>query len=130
MRNIRTENGYTLLLIVLIVSGVALAIGLYLRLQDITKTDSIITEQKAFSNFIEAQSCLEEGIRRLKLNPATYRNDSFTRIKSSCTIAVTGTSPDYTIDITAAQETLVKKLRANAVLSGATLVSSTWREIP
>lgn len=130
MRNSTTESGYTLLLIVLIVSGVALAIGLYLRLQDITETDSIIKEQKAFSNFIEAQSCLEEGIRRLKRNPATYRSDSITRIKSNCTLTVTGSDPNYTIDITAVQDTLVKKLRANVILSGATLISSTWQEIP
>src|SRR3989338_6936588 len=108
--------GYAMLIIVLIVAAVALAVGLNLKLRSIAKLDAARIEYATRANFAAAQGCLEEALRNLKQDPATYRSDTLSINETVCTIRIGGNGPTHTIDITAQRGELMKRFRAIATL--------------
>ena len=124
------KNGYALLTLVFVVSAVALAVGLNLKLQSIAQTDSITAEIKAAGNFIAATGCAEDALRKLKNDPVNYRTDTIVDGTTTCTVSIADANPIFTVSVTATSDVFVKKLRSTVSLVKTEIAQTRWEELP
>lgn len=93
----RDNKGYLVLIEVLIVTSVALAVGLALKLQSLASAQGATNERLALENFIQTQSCLDETISHLHYDSAYAGNSALSMqagdTSGYCNIAVASAAP-------------------------------------
>ncbi|MEK7504817.1 MAG: hypothetical protein AAB589_00830 [Patescibacteria group bacterium] len=128
MKKLNYHNGFMALMAVLVLGGGTLLLALSSSYLGLAELESSNLETKAGQALVAADGCLDETLRRLRLNPA-YTGGSLTLGDASCIITVTG-SGTKTIMITATLGQINKKIQVTASLTGNVINQPiTWTEL-
>ena len=110
------KQGFMALMAVLILGGGALLLALSSSYLGLAELESSNLETKAGQTLVAADGCLDETLRRLRLNPS-YTGGSLTLGDASCIIGVTSVGANRTITATSTIGNINKVVRAGATVS-------------
>lgn len=111
-----TQHGYIGVVTVLVISAIALTIGVTAALLGINEMQfSYYTDQSAVV-LHQADGCLEEGMYRLKLDPS-YTGGSIPYADASCTVTVSGAGGTRTVTSTLTHGDFTKTIQGSVTFS-------------
>lgn len=129
--SLREQNGIAALLAVIVIGAVALLFVKNVALLSIRELDSGFISQRGTSALTMADGCIEESLRRLRLD-TSYTGGFQTLTDSSCIITVTEGGLTRTIVTTASTtDAFYAKVEATVTLSGdtpPTIMLNSWNE--
>lgn len=126
-----SKNGFIALTSILVISAVALAVTVSISLLGVGEAKSSLDFKKGQEALKIAEGCVEEALLRLR-DDASYSGGSLNVGNGSCTINISGTGSDRTIDVSATLSVppdYVKKLQITAKRIGNSINSITWQEV-
>ena len=127
------QKGAIALISLLIITAVALAIGLSLNLLGIDEMRMGFRESKSSETYHVAESCLEEALMRFKRD-ANYSGGTLQIGNGSCNINIVVNGSQRTITVTGTVDQLIRKIQTviNVLNDGTTFGNETvdWQEIP
>lgn len=131
----KNQRGFIAFTSLLVVSAVALAIAVSISLLGITEASTSLGFKKGQEVLKIAEGCAEEALLRLR-DDATYDLDgaevSLPGLDGSCTMDISDTGANRTIDITATisgPPQYVKKLQITAKRAGNSINITSWQEV-
>jgi hypothetical protein len=134
-----TKNrGFTALLTVVVLTAATLLLAYTSTLIGLGELDAGFTAQKGNTAFAVADGCVEEVLRRIKLD-ATYGvgagpfSLSLPQSNSSCSIEVRNSAHPHCADdrciiVTGTNGDYNKRIEADVLLSGTTITLTLWEE--
>jgi len=125
------RGGFIAFTSLLVISAVALTIALSISLLGINEAKSSLDFKKGQETLKIAEGCLEEALIRLR-DKVDYSGGSLNLGDGSCTISISGTGSDRTIDITATitgPPDYIKKLQAVIKRTGYAVNLISWQEV-
>jgi len=123
------QQGVVALLTVIIISAAVLIMALNASLLGLGELDLGYTSQKAGEVFSIADGCMEEALRRLRLD-AAYSGDALNLGSGSCIIEVDTIGSISTIIVTAnIDNTYYKKIQTTANVIDSVISINNWKEI-
>jgi hypothetical protein len=121
------ERGVAALLTIVIVAAATLIMAYSASLLGLGELELGYTSQKGEEAFSIADGCMEEAMRRIRVN-TSYTGDSLNVSNGSCTITVTGSGP-YTLGVIASTtESHYKKLEASVSIASRVITVNSWEE--
>lgn len=126
-----SNKGFMAITSLLIISAIALSISISMTIVGINAAQNSLSLIKGTQTLKVAESCLEEALIRLKANSA-YSGGSLNIDNASCTITITSTGANKTIDITSTTSgppDFVKHIQATARTTGTSINLLNWQEI-
>lgn len=128
---IMNKSGFIALTSILIIAAVILAISVSVPLLAIEEGKSALSFKKGRETLKIAEGCIEEAMLRLRDN-ANYTGGSLTVGDGSCTITVSGTGVNRTIDVEASITTpvdYIRNIRVAVKRVGNSINVLTWQEM-
>ncbi|MBP7842672.1 hypothetical protein KA017_01575 [Candidatus Woesebacteria bacterium] len=129
--NKKNKNGFIAFTSLLVVSAVILTIALSIPLLAVTQANTSLGTAKGAEALKLAEGCADEALLRLR-DSVTYTGGTLTYGGGSCTIAVSGSGSDRTIDIDATVSVppdYVKHLQITVKRTGNSINILTWQEV-
>jgi hypothetical protein len=127
------NKGAAALLTVIIVSAAVLVMAYSASVLGLGELDMGYTSQRGAESFSIADGCMEEALRRIKINSSSYSGSSLSLGGGSCIISVSGAGSNRTITVSSTissnGNTYGKKIQSGITLSGDTITVSSWNEI-
>lgn len=126
----KRQSGFIAFTSLLVVSAATLAIAVSISLLGIGEAKSSLDFKKGQEALKIAESCLEEGLLRLRDN-ANYTGGSLNVGEGSCTINVRGSGNEKTINVSATITgalQYVKELEASTKRVGNSINITSWEE--
>lgn len=126
----KNQQGFIAFTSLLVISAVTLAIAVSISLLGISEANTSLGFKKGQETLKIAESCAEEALLRLRDN-ASYSGGSLNVGNGSCTISISGTGSDRTIDISATltgPPDYVKKIQVTAKRVGNSINIVSWQE--
>jgi hypothetical protein len=120
------EKGIAALLTIVIVAAATLIMAYSSSLLGLGELELGHTSQKGEEAFAVADGCMEEALRRIRVN-TSYTGGSLNVSNGSCTITVTGSGP-YTITVTGTVGDYNKKIATGVSVASRVLTINSWEE--
>lgn len=129
LKNLQNDQrGIAAILTVLIVSAATLIMAFNSSLLGLGELDLGYTSQKAGEAMSVADSCVEESLRRLRLD-SSYAGGSINVNVNSCVINIVAVGGSRTIVVESTVGEYHKKIQVEAVLSGRDVTINSWQEV-
>jgi len=123
------KKGYVAISIVLILLAVTIGISLtlsFLSSGNAKKSESFRQGEQALYN---SESCLEEGLLRLEVNPLLYEGGSISFPNGTCHISLEKESGLYTFQVYfSGEETYWRGIEAQAEIIDGLISLTSWKE--
>jgi len=116
------------LLTIVIISAAVLIMAFSASLLGLGELDLGYTSQKGGEALSAADSCVEEALRRLRLD-SDYSGGDLNVGQGSCIINITVNGSDRTITAESTVGEYHKKVQAEATLSGSDTAITSWQEM-
>jgi len=126
------QNGFIAFTSVLVIAAIALAIVMSISLLGINEAQASLSLKKSQETLQIAQSCVEEALLQLR-NDNTFSGLTLSVGDGSCSISITETGANKTIDVTAdliGPPDYTRRLRVTARTVHDDVNLLTWEEIP
>ncbi|MDA2922328.1 hypothetical protein MYX07_03620 [Patescibacteria group bacterium AH-259-L07] len=131
--NVNSKSAVAALLVVIIVSAVALLMAYSASILGIGELDLGYTAQQGAESFSIADGCIEETLRRIRLNPnygIGAGQIGLTVSNGTCIIQVTDLgSNQRRITVAATMGEYHKEIEATLTLTGNIISIGSWREV-
>ena len=117
---------------ILVISAISLAIAVSISLLGVDEAKSSNSYKFGQQTIKIAESCIEEALLRLKVNPS-YNGDSLNVGSGTCNISITANGAQRTISVTAqtvAEVDYLKNIEVTAVLAGTAINILSWNQMP
>lgn len=121
------EKGVAALLTIIIVAATTLIISCSVAFMGIGELDRGYTYQRGAEAFAVADGCMEEALRRIKLD-ISYNGGSLALGDGTCIIEVVANGAEHTITTTGAVDEYNKKIETKITLAGNIITINSWRE--
>jgi len=125
------HSGFVALLTIVIVAASTLILAYSASLLGLGELDLGYTSQKGNEAFAIADGCMEESLRRLRLN-VEYTGETLITSNGLCIISIGTAGSNRTVTVTASTtDSYHKKLEANITLSASstpTITINSWEE--
>lgn len=122
------RKGAAVLLTVIIISVSVLIMAFTASLLGLGELDMSYTSQKAGQTLAVADTCIEDSLRRLRLN-SSYSGGTLNLDDGSCIISIVTDGSQRTITVVAnIDDTYYKKIEAVVTLAGSDTVITSWEE--
>lgn len=122
------QQGVAALLTIVIISAAVLIMAFTASLLGLGELDLGFTSQKGGEALSAADSCIEEALRRLRLD-SNYSGGTLNVGNGSCIINITANGNDRTITAESTIGDYHKKIQAEATLSGSDTAINSWQEL-
>lgn len=130
MSSLRLENGYILLMTMLIIGAASVAITLALLLNSTDVTKSGLISQQSMLARDAAESCSEEGLLQIQGNTAYTGSGNIALTSASCTYTVTNTGGNNrTIDSSGVSGNSTRKIKIYATIGASSISITSWQEV-
>ncbi len=123
----KPKRGMAALVIVIIISASILTMSLSAAFLGLGELDMGYTSQKGSEALAIADGCMEEALRRFRLD-VNYNGDTLNLWSGSCTISIATSGSDRTITVEASLGDFNKKIQSSLTLSGNQIVINWWQE--
>lgn len=129
------QQGFIALTSLLVISAVALAIAVSISVLGINEANSSLGFKKGQEALKIAEGCAEEALLRLRDSDSWDPNGSeisLPGLDGNCTVDVSGTGSDRTIDVTGTitgPPQYIKKIQVTAKRAGNSINLITWQEV-
>jgi hypothetical protein len=123
------KSGIALILVVIIVGAAALIIALNIALLGLGELDQGYTSQKGGEAFSFADGCMEETLRRLRIDN-TYSGGTLNLPNGNCIINVTSNGDNRIIITTSTVHSHSKVLQMDVDMDGSNVITvNSWQEL-
>ena len=126
-----TQKGFVALISIIVISTVALGIAMSISLLGVGEARSALDFKRGNETLKIAEGCIEEALLRLRDN-AGYTGDPLDVGDGSCTITISGTGADRTIDVEATITTpvdYIRNIRVTVKRTGNSINVVSWQEM-
>lgn len=120
-------KGFTVLLVMLVMTAVIVIIALGMGLSSITENQINLNQSQSGHMLINMDGCAEEALTQLNRNNS-YSGGTFSIENTSCLIIVTGSGSTRTVHITGTKMNYTKRIQMNVIIFPSLQVTS-WQEI-
>jgi hypothetical protein len=121
------EDGVAALLTIVIVGAASLIMAYSASILALGDLELGYDAQKGSQAFSLADGCVEEAMRRLRLDD-TYSGSSLSIGSNSCIIGISSSGLNRTIVVTSTVDIYHKKLEAQVSISGSDVTLNSWEE--
>ena len=121
------EKGIVALLTIVIVATTALIMSFSVAFLGLGELDMSYTNQRGSEAFSVADGCMEEALRRIKIN-TNYNGGSLNLGDGLCIIEVVATGADRTITVIGTVDKYNKKIETKITLAGNVIAINSWEE--
>ncbi len=143
--NLQPRSGFAALLAIVVIGAAALIMAYNSSLLGLGELESGYTSQQGSEAFSLAEGCMDEALRRLRINPLLPLPATLTPPVSgggSCSVTITGVTPAIVVEATGctagacpATSGYSKKVRASGIAITTTdginaIAIGKWEEIP
>ena len=125
MKTYKPKNGFIALVSVLIISAIAIIIGVSISLLGMSELQMGFSENQSFKAFNYADACTEEALERLRINWANY-SGSLSFDEGSCTINTVVSGGSATINLVGTVDNFTRKIQISVDSS---LNVTAWEEL-
>ncbi len=125
---IQQEKGIATLLIIVIIGAAVLIMAFSSSILGLGDLNMAYTAQKGKEAFYIADGCVEEALRRLKID-SLYTGDSLNLGSGSCIISIESAGDSRDILIIGEVDDYQKRLEINATISNGIISINSWEEI-
>lgn len=126
-------DGFVALLTIVILGAATLLVAYTAALLGLGELDLGNTSQKGEEAFSVADGCMEEALRRLRINTSYSGGTINTSSSSSCSITASGIDPNRAITVTGTVTgtpiTYNKKIEVTLTLIGNVITVNSWAEL-
>lgn len=120
MKNIFQKNqAFASLMAIIVISSVTLILALMASLGALSQLQGSLFKSQSNQAFQWAESCLEQAYFNLKQN-TSYTGETLNFEEGYCTVAVSGSDPNFTINAQATVEGFTRSLEAKVILTSNT----------
>jgi len=127
-KNQKTQKGIAALIVVLVISVSTLIMALNSSFLGLGELDLGYTSQKGGEALVLADSCVEETLRRLRIE-SNYSGGVLNIDDGSCIISIVVAGGDRTITVESDIDGYHKKIQVGATLSGRDIAVNFWQEL-
>lgn len=127
-QRLNVSSGFTVITTILIIGVAALIMGYSASLLGLGELEMGYSSSRGSEAFYLADGCMEETLRRLKIDSG-YLGEVLNLGDGSCTITVVPSGGNRTITVTGSIFEYHKTIEVNLVLSGSDIVITSWEEI-
>ncbi|OGH86236.1 MAG: hypothetical protein A2493_00815 [Candidatus Magasanikbacteria bacterium RIFOXYC12_FULL_33_11] len=124
----KDKRGIMAIMMILIIGAAALILALSSIKLVVNDSQMSFTNQKGGEAFSVAEGCLEESLRRLRLN-TSYTGEILNLSTGSCIIGVSSEGNDRIITVTGTAEDYTQRLQASVTLDGNVITLNSRQEI-
>lgn len=128
LKKTKNQKGIAALIVVLVISITTLIMALNSSFLGLGELDLSSTSEKGGEALVLADSCAEETLRRLRLEP-NYSGGTLNIDDGSCIINIVEAGSIRTITIESTIEECHKKIQIEATLSGRDVLVNSWQEV-
>ena len=125
----KNKQGISLLIIVVVIGLAALIMAVGSGLLGIGGIDNAYKSDQTNETLSIADGCMDEALRRIRINSTTYSGSSLSLGDGSCIIGVETSGSDRTITVTSTIGSYQKKIQAELTLSGRDITMNSWQEV-
>jgi hypothetical protein len=122
------QNGFAVLIAIIVVGAATLIMAYSSSILSMGELELGYYSQKGGEAFAIADGCMEESMRRLKVDPG-YSGETLNLGNGSCTISIVPSGSDRTITVTGSVDNYNKKIEVNITLSGQDIIVNSWEEL-
>ncbi|MFH0820933.1 MAG: hypothetical protein V1908_04115 [Candidatus Peregrinibacteria bacterium] len=123
----RKTNGFSILIIIMVVSAVGLLVALTASTTGIQETQNNLRYGLSKNVFSAGNGCLEDALMSLNQNH-NYSGSSLVVDGVSCTITISGSGTARTVDVVAVNDGYTRHFQADADWNSSFAVTA-WREL-
>lgn len=128
-RLVKSEEGMTTLLSVLIIAAAVLIIASNLAIYGQEELDISLSANYGRDAVYNAESCAHEGLRRLQITPFYLADDLPVALDGGfCTISITGTSSNKLLVAKAEVNNYYREIKVDIDTSSSSLIINNWNE--
>lgn len=130
-KNTQANQGFIAFTSLLVISAVTLAIAVSISLLGISEANTSLGFKKGQETLKIAEGCAEEALLRLR-DSASYTGGSLNVGNGSCIMSISGTDPNFTIDVTATitgPPQYIKKVQVTTKRAGNSINIVSWQEV-
>lgn len=124
----KAQQGFLAISTVLIVSAVALSIGITVSLLAIGEGQSALAVTKGEDTLAFVESCAEDALMNIRASSSYEGNFTITRPEGTCEITVSRAGNVYTVTATTTN-TQYKRTIQSVVTRTTTITTTSWKEI-
>ena len=124
---LKAQSGIAAILTIVIIGAATLIIAYSISVIGLGELEMGYTQGQSQETFSIANSCIEEGLRRLRLD-ADYSGEALNIGAGSCIMNITGTGSSRTIIATGTIDVYHKKIIATISLDGGSTAVNSWAE--
>lgn len=125
---VNCQQGMAALLTIVIIAAASLIMAYTASILSLGELEMGYNSQKASETLSLADGCLEESLRRLKLD-AGYGGGTLNLGEGSCIITVAPGDGDVTINVTGSLGKYNKKIKVVAGVVGSDITIESWEEL-
>jgi len=125
--SIKRQDGAAMLMLVIILTAAALIVASSVLFLGLGELDMGYTYQCGEEAFAAVDGCMEETLRRLKLEPG-YIGGNLDLSNGSCIIEVSGDATSKIINATSTTGNCNKKIESHVSISNGVITINSWRE--
>lgn len=122
------NKGAAALFTVIIVSATVLIMAYSASVLGLGELELGYTSQRGAETFHLADGCMEEAMRRLRLD-TNYTTSTLNLDSGSCIITVSGAGSNRTIVVNSTVENYNKKIQSDVTLNGNVITVDSWEEL-
>lgn len=127
LNNYKNEEGFVVLLLILVISTVTLLIGYSAMVLGLRELDMGYSSSESSNALALAEGCVDETLRQLNFN-SSYTGGTLSFGDDSCIITVVDSSGDKIITVTGQIGNYYKKVEVNATVSTTPYIINSWEE--
>ena len=121
------QDGVAALLTIVIIGAAGLIMAYSASILALGDLEMGFDSQKGSQAFALADGCVEEAMRRLRLDNS-YSGGSLSVGDNSCIIGIDTSGSDRTINVTSTVDIYHKVIEANVTVSDSSVVLNNWQE--
>jgi hypothetical protein len=127
------QKGFAVLMAIIIIGAATLIMAYSSSILSMGELELGYYSQKGSEAFAIADGCMEEALRRLKIDPnyAITVDDNLNLGNGSCIISIDPNGGDLDIIVTGSVDSLKynKKIKTNITLNGQDITINSWEEL-
>lgn len=125
---IKNENGYSILISVIVLAGICTSLAVSLLLSSTSQAGAAIAFRKSTLARGYANSCMESALEQIRQNSSYTGTINLSFTSGSCSAMVSGTAPTKSITSTGISDTVTRRVQGSTTQVSPSITLNNWQE--